>query len=317
MWQNMLEWETYQSIASFYRYRVPPADSEEVVQTIVVEMAEAALRRDGQATPKPYLEAIARNVVSDYWRARRKRPLSLNRPTRDTGGMELHETLPGDTGDHDSRLDAKLGLKACSPGIQKIARKLEKGDPLTPGQEACLRRFRRNGKLSPQQRWWWKRYRRRRSLGLCVDCGHRAEEGFARCARCLDRHRRHQAFYKKRKGLSWQAKLREHWRKEERCPRCGRPSQPGRKKCPRCLARDREHLRRWRAERGYAMNREELARKLQEVTGVLMALEQGARKAGDDKVAKDLERARKWVVRAGRRVEPPPRSTESSRCPCS
>jgi hypothetical protein len=239
-------WERYVRIAGYYRYRVPPADSQDVVQTIVLEMADAALRRDGQGMPKAYLEAIARNVVCDYWRARRNRPLSLNRPTKDTGGIELHETLPGDTGDYDPRLDAQVGLKACSPGVKKIARKLEKGDPLTPGETAYLRRFRRDGKVTPQQRWWAKEYRRRRDLGLCVGCGERAEEGLARCARCLEKARAQQAFYRRRKGIAWKAKLREHWRKEGRCPRCGKAPQPGRKKCPQCLARDREHLRRWR-----------------------------------------------------------------------
>ena len=243
-----MEWERYKEIAGYYRWKVPPEDRDDMVQTIVLEMAEAAARRDGQETPKAYLEAIAHNVVCDYWRHRKRPTLSLNRPTRDSGGLELHEVLPGDTGDYDPRLDAKFGLKACPLGVQRIAHKLETGDPLTRWEQLQLARFRRgDGKETPAQRRYRERYRQRRASGLCVTCGEAAEPGLARCARCLESYRGSQALYKRRKGNRWHARLREHWRREGRCPRCGRVPELGRKKCPQCLAKDREHLRHWKA----------------------------------------------------------------------
>lgn len=53
------------------------------------------------------------------------------------------------------------------------------------------------------------------------------------------------------------------------------------------------------------MTHEQLAHRLQDVTGTLMVLETEALTLGEDQVARELEAARALVVRAGRRVEPP------------
>ena len=151
-------------------------------------------------------------------------------------------------------------LDDCPPGVIRIAHKLVQGDPLTPGQKVQLDRFRRNGKLKTN--WGRESYYRRRAQGLCVSCGQKAD-GHARCPQCLGKIRAYQSLYKKRKGLAWQAKLREHWRKEGRCTRCGRAPEPGRKKCSHCLAVDRESLKRWKQKNPgawaawHALHREE------------------------------------------------------------
>jgi len=78
-----------------------------------------------------------------------------------------------------------------------------------------------------------------------VTCGQETN-GHARCPQCLEGARAQQALYKRRKGLAWQAEMREHWRREGRCTRCGRAPEPGLKKCSHCLAIDREALKRWK-----------------------------------------------------------------------
>jgi hypothetical protein len=250
---KLLEIERCYEMARPYRSRVLLPDRDDFVQDAVLEMWKVAQRRGEQGMPDAYLRGIARMMVRRYW-ARRNghhhRLVSLNQPIRGTEApIELWETLPDKDIDLAAQLDAKRSLEALPPGIKKIARKLEKGDPLTPGEEARLLRFRQDGKKPRpwQARWERERYWKRRASGLCVVCGEEAN-GFARCPGCREVLRQYQALYKRRKGKKWYTKLREHWRKQGRCPRCGRPPQPGRKKCPQCLAKDREYLRRWRQD---------------------------------------------------------------------
>lgn len=243
--------EAVQGIARWMRYHdgIRPQDAEDFVSDVVLEVMER-ISRNGGDFPTEEIWRAARCVRSRYRRAyARGRPRSLSDPVPGTEGIALSETLAGPDDDVDAWLDARARLEALPPGVLRIAHKLEKGDPLTPRQKAYLARFRRDGKeANARERTWAReRYRRRRALGLCVVCGGPSGDGFARCPSCRERFRAFQALHKRRKGLVWQAKLRDHWRKQGRCPRCGRAPAPGRKKCPLCLAKDREYLRTWRS----------------------------------------------------------------------
>ncbi len=236
------------SIANHIRYwdGIHAQDAEDFIHDAVLEMMERARSNGGGLTDKEMWRA-ARYVRSRYRRAYGKSPLSLNAPIRGVEEpIELQETIADKAAvDLDAWVDARTRLEQLPFGIRLIARKLEKGDPLTRDQQARLVRFRQDGKPNPHRIYMVNRYRDRRSRGLCVRCGEKSD-GFAHCPRCREIFRAFQKRYRRRKGQAWLQTMRAHWRKQGRCSRCGRVPKPGRKKCSLCLAKDKEHLRRWR-----------------------------------------------------------------------
>jgi hypothetical protein len=244
-----LEWEEYVKLAERFKWRAEPEDMEDLRQDIIVRLAEVARRYERENRPytRWAMVWVARFTVRRYWRerSRERRAVPLSTPVRDTDRLELGDTLAGKDRDLDAWLEARLRLGEMPPGIVRIAKKLEKGDPLTPNQRARLTRFRKDGRPNPQQAWERKYYRSHRSQGLCVNCGEESGD-FARCPRCREEMRARQGQYRRSKGRAWQRTLRAQWRKQGRCPRCGRAPEPGRKTCPSCLAKDREYLRRHR-----------------------------------------------------------------------
>jgi hypothetical protein len=211
-------WQEALKVANRFRYKADPEDRDDLVQNIILRCGEVARRRE---LTEASLWVIARYEVFRYWRERAKKPLSLNAPVLDTEEtIELWETLEDKGADLDTWLEAKSRLGELPPGILLIAKKLERGDPLTGGQRARLARFRQDGR-GPQA-WSTKRYRRLRSKGLCATCG--VETGDSvRCPRCRGKMRVAQARYRRRRG-NWQRALRACWRKQGRCPRCGKPA---------------------------------------------------------------------------------------------
>ncbi|MBI4330350.1 MAG: hypothetical protein HY673_03605 [Chloroflexi bacterium] len=257
--QNLSDgWKSYAEIARKFKWKVLPEDRDDMESDIILELKELKEKYGPKPLTVGGMMLAAKFLVRDYWRRKSRegqRFTSLNRVVEHQGKPQLSwaDTISDARAmDLDAWLDATSRLKALPPGVKKIACKLERGDPLTSGQEAYLRRFREDGKANPNRAWLYKRYQQRRARGLCVRCGEKVEDGFARCPRCREWARMHQALYKRRKGLAWQAKLRQHWRKEGRCPRCGRPPELGHKKCSHCLAKDGECLRRWRKRRAAA-----------------------------------------------------------------
>ncbi len=234
-------------IANYIRYRdgIHAQDGEDFSQDALLEMMERAKLNGGGLSDKEMWRA-ARCVRSRYRRAYGKSPLSLNTPIRGTEEpIELWETLADKGSDLDAWVDARTRLEQLPLGIRRIARKLEKGDPLTRDQQAQLVRFRQDGGPSPHGIYLINRYRDLRSRGLCVRCGEKSD-GFARCPRCREGHRIYKKRYRQKKGQAWLNTMRAHWRKQGRCSRCGKAPEPGRKRCPYCLAKNREYLRRWR-----------------------------------------------------------------------
>jgi hypothetical protein len=244
-----LEWEEYVKLAERFKWRAEPEDMEDLRQDIIVRLAEVARRYERENRPytRWAMVWVARFTVRRYWheRSRGRRLIPLSTPVRDTDRLELGDTLAGKDGDLDAWLEARLRLGELPPGILRIAKKLEKGDPLTRDQRACLTRFRNDGRPNPQRAWERQYYRSHRSQGLCVNCGEESGD-FARCPRCREKQRAHQAQHRRSKGAAWQRTLRAQWRKQGRCPRCGKAPEPGRKTCPRCLAKNKEYLRRHR-----------------------------------------------------------------------
>lgn len=52
---------------------------------------------------------------------------------------------------------------------------------------------------------------RRKKLGICIECNTKAEEGYIRCAKCNELHKK------------YQITLRQKRKKHKKCTRCGKP----------------------------------------------------------------------------------------------
>jgi hypothetical protein len=239
--QYKLDWEACLKVAKhiYYWDGIHSEDREDFIQDVYLEMMVRA-QRDGGSLSDKQIWLAARCVRNRYWRAYKKKVLSLSTPIKDTT-IELGETIADKASDLSNVLDAKFELEQLPPYVKKLAKKIAKDNPLTKKQTLYLSRFRK-GKTKPNPR---DLYHERRALGLCVKCG-KESGNFARCPECREKMRISQKKYKRRKGLAWQRTLRRYWRKHGRCPKCGGIPEPGHKVCPACLAKNREYLRRHR-----------------------------------------------------------------------
>jgi len=240
--QYKLDWGACLKVARHICYwdGIHREDREDFIQDVYLEMMVRA-RQNGGGLSDKQMWLAARCVRNRYWRAYKKKVLSLNIPIKDTT-IELGETIADKTPDLGDVLDAKLELKQLPPHVKQLAKKLAKGDPLTKKQILYLSHFRK-GETKPDPRQ--ELCDQRRALGLCVRCG-KESGNFARCPECREKMRRYQKKYRKRRGLSWQRTLRRYWRKHGRCPRCGGAPEPGHKVCAACLAKNRQYLKRHR-----------------------------------------------------------------------
>ena len=171
------KWHTYYRIASFYSHKAKPQDREDLLQDIMIALADVE-RNNGH---KPYTEAtmyrIASRAVFDYWRERYRhnngldcrwcskiqqrkckenwvypycpkaiKLESLNKPIMDSDGniTELGEliadpeSLDLDVWERDTSL-WQLGYK---PRLVDIAQKLKAGTPLDWKDYKYLQRYR-------------------------------------------------------------------------------------------------------------------------------------------------------------------------------
>lgn len=217
---------------------------EDFIQDTLLEML-AQSTATGRGLPEPEMWQIANTVRKRYWRTFAKNPVSLNVPViKDDGKMEFGDLIPAKVADLNDRLAAKIQLEELPPGVKCIAKKLERGDPLTRGQEKYLANF-RNGKTNTGR----NRYQRLRAAGLCVHCGQeKASVGATKCPHCQERHRLYQAKHRRKKGTAWLHFLRQHWRKAGLC-RCGHIPEPGYKLCPHCRQKNKEYLKRFKERR--------------------------------------------------------------------
>ncbi|MFH1141960.1 MAG: helix-turn-helix transcriptional regulator [Chloroflexota bacterium] len=133
-----------QRVASYFRWQVRPADRDDLVQGVLLEIQEE-LRRNGCGLSDKELWRAARRVRDRYWRAykRDQRVMTLNAILAD-GKTELWELVPDDKApDLDAWLDARLQLEKCPPQVLAIAAKRASGIALTGAERHCLQRFSR------------------------------------------------------------------------------------------------------------------------------------------------------------------------------
>ncbi len=142
-------WAEYAEVAQkFVRARlyaiIPPEDAEDLVQRIILAMAEVG-RKMGRG-PGGWLWKTAHYELLHYWRERSQWPLlSLNHKWDGDGkGRELWETLAAPGSDLDAQLDAGNWLERCGPRILGIAQKMMMGEHLTVADAGYLH-------------WWRKR----------------------------------------------------------------------------------------------------------------------------------------------------------------
>jgi hypothetical protein len=141
------EWAEYAEVAQKFvgarRASIPPEDAEDLVQRIILAMAEVG--RKLNRGPGGWLWATAHYELCHYWRERARWPLlSLNqRYNDDPQGRELWETLAAPDNDLDAQLDAGNWLENCGPRILGIAQKLMVGETLTVADGGYLHWWRR------------------------------------------------------------------------------------------------------------------------------------------------------------------------------
>ena len=141
------DWAKFAEVAQkFVRARraiIPPEDAEDLVQRIILTMAEV-----GRKLGRPaggWLWKTAYYELLHYWRERAVWPLlSLNQKyDHDPQGRELWETLRAPETDLDAQLDASTWLERCSDRILGIARKMMIGEMLTEAERGYLAWWRR------------------------------------------------------------------------------------------------------------------------------------------------------------------------------
>ncbi len=175
-------YRTYNNVASRFARSVPAQDSEDLLHTIIMTLADVE-RNNGH---KPFTEAamyrIASYTKADYWRAqyrhskgldcgscsqaqRRKckenwsygecpkavKVESLNKPIIDSEGnlTELGELIADDKAiDLDAWVDSRTFMLGAPERLKAIAYKLERGIPLDNKDKCYLRRFRQREQKS-------------------------------------------------------------------------------------------------------------------------------------------------------------------------
>jgi len=170
------EWLTYYKVASKYAHKARAQDREDLLHTIILNLA-VANRSNGHKPDNPsWMYRIASFTVAQYWRdyykringidcghcsnqQRKKckaenlysecpraiRIESLNKPITDSEGnlTELGDLIADDNAiDLDAWLDAKTFRLGCPQRLIDIAEKISNGIPLAPRDQEYLRRFR-------------------------------------------------------------------------------------------------------------------------------------------------------------------------------
>jgi len=176
------EWLAYYKIASRFTDRVKAEDKEDILHTIIANLADVE-RNNGH---KPFTEAvmyrIASRTVADYWfnhysynsgldckhcsKAQRQKCKedylysqcpkaikleSFNKPIINSEGhtTELGELIADDKAlDLGAWLDARTFLLSFPQRLLEIAHKLDNGDKLTPTDSQYLWRFRKREQIT-------------------------------------------------------------------------------------------------------------------------------------------------------------------------
>ena len=146
----MLDWDKYSRIAQKFQYKALRDDREDLNHCILLSLAQAQLKLDGNGGGQLSDVAMLRVASYErqkYWRQLRRnaRYMSLNNVIEDGDGdgIELIDTVADDKAiDLAAWLDARTFLLGCPRRLIVIAGKKSKGIPLE-GKDWCyLKRFR-------------------------------------------------------------------------------------------------------------------------------------------------------------------------------
>ena len=176
------EWLTYYKVALPFARSVPTQDSEDLLHTIISNLADAGRSNGHKPDNQSWLYRIASFTKAQYWREhyrhtngldcghcsktqKRKckqdwlygdcpklvRIESLNKPITDSEGnlTELGELIADDrTLDLDAWLDARTFLLTSPDRLINIAEKIRQGESLTPTDSQYLWRYRKREQKS-------------------------------------------------------------------------------------------------------------------------------------------------------------------------
>jgi DNA-directed RNA polymerase specialized sigma24 family protein len=141
------DWKAYAEVARRFQHKVKAQDREDVMQSIILELAQAKARDGDKPFPMARMYRIASYVVADYWRCESKdgRKTSLYSNTGDNGNsIELIDTLADDKAiDLETWIDAKTWLLGCPVRLVEIAHKRVKGESLNLADRLYLCKWRK------------------------------------------------------------------------------------------------------------------------------------------------------------------------------
>ena len=171
------EWLTYYKVASRFSHKAKAQDREDLLQDIMITLADVARNNGTKPLTEPAMYRIASVTVADYWRAQYKLTNGLDcgscskaqrkecrkdwlysecpkaikleylsKPITDSEGnlTELGEMIADDHAiDLDAWLDRKTFLLGCPQRLIGIGYKRQEGIPLDDKDKKYLRRFRR------------------------------------------------------------------------------------------------------------------------------------------------------------------------------
>jgi len=170
------EWLTYYKVASRFSHRARAQDREDLLQDIMIALADVARHNGQKPFTEPAMYRVASVTVAHYWRTHYKHTNGLDcgscskaqrhkcrkdwlytecpkaikleylsQPVTDGDGnlTELGELIADDHAiDLDAWLDAKTFELGCPQRLIDIAHKRVSGIPLEPKEQEYLRRFR-------------------------------------------------------------------------------------------------------------------------------------------------------------------------------
>jgi RNA polymerase sigma factor (sigma-70 family) len=114
--QSLLESQRPRLVALFARYRIPPEDSEDLLQQALLALV---YQQERIRTPGAWLVGTVRNCCRNYWTARRRQVYdAVDRSVLDA--LAVEETPNQER--HDLRHDLALLMEALPPRPRKLIR---------------------------------------------------------------------------------------------------------------------------------------------------------------------------------------------------
>lgn len=146
--QNELHRDTYLNIAKRFQRKAKTEDREDLVNDIVLRLAELETNNGHHPFTFPAMLRVASYVVKEYWHNQKRKPtiFSLNSDIDNGEGdtSELWETLKDDKAiDLEAWVDARTWLLGCPKRLITIAYKKVCGIAIEATEQRYLNRFQR------------------------------------------------------------------------------------------------------------------------------------------------------------------------------